>query len=350
MRSTTRMARGVSVESLKPEKLILRSLPENLLPGDGELFQHELLRKSPETLMTTIQGAFSLSRVVLHRPTKNLVALTHPWDRKITAVLQDFIWSLKAIGRPLRKHQEGLWITDQWSRNYFHWITDCLPRLWMAREARVKSPIVIPEVVFRERHVRETLDAMEEDYLVLDAKSFHSFGTLTLLSPTAETGNPDPDLISQVGSDLRVSVAGFITSAPSNNPVRKIWVSRAQSRRRHLSNEPAVRELVTSLGFEIVCPEALSITEQFRTFASARVIAGQHGAGLTNILLAPVGGALIELRDPRDSHNNCYFALANAIGLDYYYLETEWRRGFSRNQSRYVDLDKLAELLGGLSR
>jgi hypothetical protein len=30
---------------------------------------------------------------------------------------------------------------------------------------------------------------------------------------------------------------------------------------------------------------------------------------------------VLEFRGDRDAHNNCYFSLASAMGLDYHYLE-----------------------------
>jgi len=46
---------------------------------------------------------------------------------------------------------------------------------------------------------------------------------------------------------------------------------------------------------------------------------GIHGAGLTNILFMPKGASVLELRRKDDSHNNCYFSLASALELNYFY-------------------------------
>ena len=44
-----------------------------------------------------------------------------------------------------------------------------------------------------------------------------------------------------------------------------------------------------------------------------------HGGGLTNILFMKSGSSVLELRQSGDSHNNCYFSLASALYLKYYY-------------------------------
>ena len=49
------------------------------------------------------------------------------------------------------------------------------------------------------------------------------------------------------------------------------------------------------LGFAIVRPEELTFDEQVATFARARVIAGPHGAGLSNVAFAPAGCLVFEI-------------------------------------------------------
>ena len=46
---------------------------------------------------------------------------------------------------------------------------------------------------------------------------------------------------------------------------------------------------------------------------------GLHGASLTNMMFMPAKGKVFELRNHNDSHNNCYYALACALELDYFY-------------------------------
>ena len=53
--------------------------------------------------------------------------------------------------------------------------------------------------------------------------------------------------------------------------------------------------------------------------ADTRVLVSNHGAGLSNMLFMAPGGSVLELRKRGDAHNNCYFALASALNLKYYY-------------------------------
>jgi hypothetical protein len=50
------------------------------------------------------------------------------------------------------------------------------------------------------------------------------------------------------------------------------------------------------------------------------MLIGNHGAGLTHACWMLPGTALFELRRQGDSANNCYYSLAGALGIRYYYL------------------------------
>jgi hypothetical protein len=58
---------------------------------------------------------------------------------------------LKGLGRryllPVKSLQRipaGVWITDNWSGNYFHWLTDAIPRLHLAKEQGQNLHLILP--------------------------------------------------------------------------------------------------------------------------------------------------------------------------------------------------------------
>jgi capsular polysaccharide biosynthesis protein len=57
--------------------------------------------------------------------------------------------------------------------------------------------------------------------------------------------------------------------------------------------------------------------------SNADVLMGVHGAGLTNMLACKSDCRIIELRGSQDTTNNCFFSLASALELDYYYFMTK---------------------------
>ena len=90
-----------------------------------------------------------------------------------------------------------------------------------------------------------------------------------------------------------------------------LFVSRKNIAKRSLINEPEVRDLFASRGFEIICPEELSLDEAREVFSSPACVAGPYGSGLRNLVLShvpPLGFFLL----PPDERE---FVLGSALWL-----------------------------------
>jgi capsular polysaccharide biosynthesis protein len=75
--------------------------------------------------------------------------------------------------------------------------------------------------------------------------------------------------------------------------------------------------------FRIIRSENHSFAEQVRIASRARYLVSNHGAGLTNILFMSPDTNVLELRHVTDRVNNCYFTLASALNLNYFYQSCE---------------------------
>ncbi len=80
---------------------------------------------------------------------------------------------------------------------------------------------------------------------------------------------------------------------------RRLFVSRALVRRRHITNEAELAGMLERYGFETVHPETLSLREQMELFAGAKTVLGSWGSGLTSLIFSPPGTVAIELQ-PED--------------------------------------------------
>ncbi len=84
--------------------------------------------------------------------------------------------------------------------------------------------------------------------------------------------------------------------------------------------------MLNSYGFEPIQPEKHPLAEQLRMFGAADVIVAPHGSGLAN-LTAARDATVIELQSERWWGNGCYYALSDALDLDYWYVfcdTTRW--------------------------
>jgi len=114
--------------------------------------------------------------------------------------------------------------------------------------------------------------------------------------------------------------ARFRDRFPAEEAPDPIFISRSEAPRRRISNEEQLLPVLRRHGFSPLVAEKLSFEEQVRRVGSTTILAGGHGAGLTHMLWMKPGSSVLELRRKGDRWNNCYFALASALDLRYFYL------------------------------
>lgn len=124
------------------------------------------------------------------------------------------------------------------------------------------------------------------------------------------------------GRDLAAELGIWKLTEPRR---RRLYITRVDAAARPLVNETEVINLVAAHGFEVVDPGRLSFADQIALFASASVVIGPHGAGLTNAGFCDSNSTLIELRalnraSQSPSRNETYRRLSACCGLQYGYL------------------------------
>jgi hypothetical protein len=126
---------------------------------------------------------------------------------------------------------------------------------------------------------------------------------------------------------------------------RRVYLSRKRTQRRRVANEAAVEEQVRGLGFEVVVPEGLSVSEQVDLFGQAAIIVGASGAAMTNMLFAPAGARVVVFYNQvlPSARGALYFeALAAACGHSFAKLDCH--PSTLRSGSRQVDADIMVDI------
>jgi len=184
-------------------------------------------------------------------------------------------------------------------REYGHWLLDILPRLWTLAESGQAPPdmrIALPS------------DTPAFGLALLDQLGIRR-DQLLLHDPAAERLAPDRLLLpSLVHTDYRLHPAsvGFYDrlvaqhAAPGTGRPSRLFLSRAQYRRsdmpgRHLVNHETVRTVLEACGFTTIFPERLPWPEQLALFAGARVVVGEHGSAMKNLLFTPPGAVVVNI-------------------------------------------------------
>ena len=215
---------------------------------------------------------------------------------------------------------------------YFHWLIDVMPRIWLLR---VHSPYATPYKWFVgpvSRAVqRQTLalDDITPDMCCRDLDGVVTFEAAVCTAfrfteplgtrPSYSTGIHHRGWSVAFVDDIRERAVRRYAATVPPGAAPYVYVSRADAAHRHTRNEAAVRELVEARGFTVIEPGRMNFEEQVRAFARARVIVGTHGAGLTNVIWAPPGALLLELM-PEQLDDTGYRFLSALAGHRHHYL------------------------------
>jgi len=169
-------------------------------------------------------------------------------------------------------------------------------------------------------------------------------GNLLMPSHTAPSGHFNHDAIRSVRNVL---LSAYGSREPGEE---RLYITRSKAAKRRIVNEDEIEPILRRFGFQTVFAEDLSFEEQVQLCSRARYIVSNHGAGLTNILFMRDGGSVLELRHQSDCINNCYFTLASALDLNYFYQTCEPHNAADPHEAHLlVDPHRLKENLSLLT-
>lgn len=202
--------------------------------------------------------------------------------------------------------------------NYFHWIHNWLPTfLTLVQSTRRMGSVgnvVYPVFGALPSKVREVL-AMFPQIAVTETPT-----------PVVEVENfcyIDPShqlFFSEIEINLlREFRDACLRADPLQPSPERLYVSRSRSSRSSREEVILERLLESRLGFAVIHAEDLSLSHQQSVFRNARVVAGFHGAGLSNMVWCEQKALIIEIARP--SYSAPYFAIdAQQLGHDYHLI------------------------------
>lgn len=305
------------LSTIYAETVARRKLPVNFNQDHLPLFAGELERVIPETRLLKFQDVLASAEGLLFKGVRILpesFAFPYHLDEWRFRSVVKFLATSYVFRRRRRIEREALWITDYWSTAYFHWLTDALMRLFTVLDRVGDLLLVMPGKFETCEYVQSSLKAFgvtKVDF-VRDGEVVE-FSKLLMPSHTAPPGHFQCEAIRGVRNVL-LSAYGDASSE-----AERLYISRGKAARRRIVNEDEVTAVLREFAFETICMEELSFAEQVRLCSRARHVVSNHGAGLTNMLFMKEAGSVLELRHQADCINNCYFTLASALDLHYFY-------------------------------
>jgi capsular polysaccharide biosynthesis protein len=243
--------------------------------------------------------------------------LTTNDDKKLSIAQQIYFYLKFRFFTEVKKVSGPCFLAyDGWSENYYHWMCEVMPRLYMMSQQYPEGRVILPANVQRHSFVTESLALLKLPILSIDTNVSYCYEQLVTVKTDPPFGNPSSVLVTGLSKQLRGNLQ-LNTQVSAN---RKIFISRAKAERRNIVNEPDITALLVKHGYEVVYTENLSFTEQVKLFAGTVSLVSLHGAGLTNIIFMPAGSKVLEIRDSNWKTNPlCYWWLANILKIKWSY-------------------------------
>lgn len=252
--------------------------------------------------------------------------------------------------------ERGIHFAKDHSKNYFHWITECLPRLSLIANIDKKVPLLVDKDIPNQLFEALQLLNVDQREIIWLKNGIHYRVTklyypsqLSILHDNYNSPKYDKDVIynPKAINFVRDSVLkGF--NINSTIPRRKIYVSRKFSDYRQLLNSSQIEDILVTRGFEIVFPENLSFFAQVKIFSEASMVISQSGAGLANLIFAPKSCKLLVMAgDAPNTNFQGFYALAEIVGISLKFLVGKCVRlkKYAIHSDFYIDTQLLLDYL-----
>tara|TARA_B100001250_G_scaffold375154_1_gene362513 strand:+ start:1601 stop:2590 length:990 start_codon:yes stop_codon:yes gene_type:complete len=311
-----------------------RNKPENIKKNDIDLFKHEFQKEIFDSYVIDCSNVnLSGKNIINFKKFKFYLKHTYMNRPPFKNIIKFIINFLKLRLKSKIKIDSGVWIINNKSENYFHWMTESLTRVLSYQQLNKKGIILLPDQFNNIEFSSKTLEMLDVEYKIYSNDNLVKVKNLSLTTHTAPAGNYNSKIISELHSKLNKdskSVSG-----------KRLWLSRKFSDRRFLVNEDDITPLLEDYGIEIIYPEKLTYQEQVETYRKAEFIGGVAGAALANILYMEKNNTVLELRAENDAHNNCHYSLAVALKNKFYYVICE----IDRDNNLIINDETLKETL-----
>lgn len=224
----------------------------------------------------------------------------------------------------------GIHLTGEHEANYFHWIVEVLPRLFLCEKMLTDKqvPVLVSGGLHENLHaLLNIIRSPARPVLTLQKGCCYSVARLIYPSdltrildtydraPGKDTTYLPVALLRAMKTEIKSSI-----KAGTSNFGKGIYIKRNSSYRR-LLNESEIEKLLAGQGFVTVDTGELSIEEQIGVFAHCELIVGPSGAAMTNMLWCRPGTRVVILHSDHPFKKYPYWdALARACELRITYL------------------------------
>jgi hypothetical protein len=194
---------------------------------------------------------------------------------------------------------------------FYHWMAQVMPAIVHSERLRISFAYAVPVLgSWMRRSFELVADAAREVVEIPRDRTLRA--DRIAYATTLSASNIVPLALRNRVAEILKSKLGLVGSIP----YRKLYISRADVRRRPLLNGAELDRFFAEAGFEVITPGTLPLDDQVRLFHEAALVVGPHGGGLTNVMFCQPGAVVYELLQS-DYGNPCMATLARANGTRY---------------------------------
>lgn len=224
----------------------------------------------------------------------------------------------------------GIHLMGEHEANYFHWMTEILPRIYLylklTREKEIQLLVsdglndnlyeLLRTVCGSERAIKRLKPGLSyrASRLVYPSDVSRIFDVYDR-APSLETTYLPVNLLGDMVQAMKMAIG-----AGAGTGCKRVYVKRV-STYRALLNEAEIEDFLVGKGFLAVDPGKLSVREQVALFAQADIVVGPSGAAMTNMVWCHDQTRVLVLHSDHPFKKYPYWdALARVAGAQISYL------------------------------
>jgi capsular polysaccharide biosynthesis protein len=210
--------------------------------------------------------------------------------------------------------------------NYFHWLIEYLPRLFLIEQvpSLAGRPLLVTDDL--PPAGQEALEVLAGELATVTVNRNDRVRVDRLAIPGFHTYFPDTTQLPWIrGSCYSVALLlelrrrALVAARPDQSMARRVMLVR-ESWARGLSNAEEVATTASDHGLELVDPACLGFLDQVRLFAESQLIVGVGGAAFANLVFASPGAEVVGLVSEQ-LHDFCIYGnLADLVGARFRHL------------------------------
>jgi hypothetical protein len=200
--------------------------------------------------------------------------------------------------------------------NYFHWLFDVLPRIFILKKIyKIKSDdfFIVPNYLYKFQ--KETLKLLGINNIINAYKKNHIKADKVI--------SVHFDVSQQNNFRIPIWVIKFLkihlkVNSKNSKKYEKIYIDRNDSLNtnlRKIENEDEIKNYLKKKGFKFLQLSNLEFLDEIRIFNNAKIVIGLYGAGLSNVIYCKKNTSVIEIRP--NGCGNLYKNLIKDCGLKY---------------------------------